>query len=384
MALPSPVDFPGSPVARAMQQPFLLGLFLPIQSGGWSPSSLQRSTSWEFDYNARLTKRAEELGFDLAFGLAQWIGKGGTGGEIRFREQSLDPFITATSLAAMTRRIILISTVHILYGPWHPLYLAKFGATIDHISNGRWGLNVVTGFVPSEARMFGEEPLAHDKRYAMASEFTEMMKLLWASDENLTIIGEHWRLIEAFVTPKPRYGRPLLVNATGSSAGIAYAAEHSDLVFITSPGGGHVDAAIAALPKHNDEIKAKAVERGRQVRTIINPMIICRPSETEARAYYDAIVAAADVAAIEGFLGRRASGDARGWKTDLGAYRAVGGNMQIVGDPKQIVERFVQLKEAGCDGVQLTFFDFAPDLEFFGREVIPLMTKAGLRTACGS
>src|SRR5262249_41360361 len=293
-----------------------------------------------------------------------------------FREQSLDPFITATSLAVITQRIILISTIHILYGSWHPLYLAKFGATIDHISHGRWGLNVVTGFVPSEARMFGNEQIAHDMRYVMASEFTEMMKALWASNENLSVEGQYWRLIDAFVTPKPRYGRPLLVNATGSPAGIAYAAKHSDLVFITSPGGGHVDAAIAALPAHNAEIKNKAREFGREVRTIINPMIICRPSEKEARDYYDAIVAAADVQAIEGFLGRRAGGDAKGWKTDLGAYRAVGGNMQIVGSPEQVVERFVQLKKAGCDGVQLTFFDFAPDLELFGREVIPLMQRA--------
>jgi FMNH2-dependent dimethyl sulfone monooxygenase len=105
-------------------------------------------------------------------------------------------------------------------------------------------------------------------------------------------------LIEAFVTPKPQFGRPLLVNATGSPAGIAYAAKHSDLVFITSPAGGHVDAALASLPKHN-EIKLKAAEAGREVRTIINPMIICRQTEREARDYYDAIVAAADVGAIE-------------------------------------------------------------------------------------
>lgn len=362
-----------------MKQPMLLGLFLPIQSGGWSPSRLPRSTSWEFDYNARLTQRAEELGFDLAFGLAQWMGKGGTGGTIHFREQSLDPFITATSLAVITQRIILISTIHILYGSWHPLYLAKFGATIDHISHGRWGLNVVTGFVPSEARMFGNEQIAHDTRYVMASEFTEMMKALWASNENLSVEGQYWRLIDAFVTPKPRFGRPLLVNATGSPAGIAYAAKHSDLVFITSPGGGQVDAALAALPKHNDEIKGKAAELEREVKTIINPMIICRSTEQEARAYYDSIVAAADVEAIEGFIGRRLSGDAKGWKTDLGAYRAVGGNMQIVGSPAQIVERFLQLKKAGCDGVQLTFFDFAADLEVFGSEVLPLMKQAGLR-----
>jgi FMNH2-dependent dimethyl sulfone monooxygenase len=375
----SPTDFPDSPLARVMKQPMLLGLFLPIQSGGWSPSRLPRSTSWEFDYNARLTQRAEELGFDLVFGLAQWMGKGGTGGTIHFREQSLDPFITATSLAVITQRIILISTIHILYGSWHPLYLAKFGATIDHISHGRWGLNVVTGFVPSEARMFGNEQIAHDTRYVMAGEFTEMMKALWASNENLSVEGQYWRLIDAFVTPKPRFGRPLLVNATGSPAGIAYAAKHSDLVFITSPGGGQVDAALAALPKHNDEIKSKAAELEREVKTIINPMIICRSTEQEARAYYDSIVAAADVEAIEGFIGRRLSGDAKGWKTDFGAYRAVGGNMQIVGSPTQIVERFLQLKKAGCDGVQLTFFDFAADLEFFGSEVLPLMKQAGLR-----
>ncbi len=375
----SPLAFSDSPLVRIMKQPFLLGLFLPIQSGGWSPSSLPRSTSWDFDYNARLTQRAEALGFDLAFGLAQWMGKGGTGGEIRFREQSLDPFITATALATITQRIILISTIHVLYGPWHPLYLAKFGATIDHISGGRWGLNVVTGFVPSEARMFGNEQIDHDRRYEMATEFTEMMKALWASPENLTLEGRHWRLMDAFVTPKPRYGRPLLVNATGSPAGIAYAAKHSDLVFITSPGGGHVDAAIAALPKHNTEIKAQAKAFGREVRTIINPMIVCRSTEKEAREYYDSIVAAADVEAIEGFVGRRASGDAKGWRTDLGAYRAVGGNMQIVGSPAQVVEWFLQLKQAGCDGVQLTFFDFAADLDFFGQEVLPLMIQAGLR-----
>ena len=164
-----------------------------------------------------------------------------------------------------------------------------------------------------------------------------------------------------------------------SPAGIAYAAKHSDLVFITSPGGGQVDAALAALPKHNDEIKSKAAELEREVKTIINPMIICRSTEQEARAYYDSIVAAADVEAIEGFVGRRASGDAKGWKTNLGAYRAVGGNMQIVGSPTQIVERFLQLKKVGCDGVQLTFFDFAADLEFFGSEVLPLMKQAGLR-----
>ena len=68
-------------------------------------------------------------------------------------------------LSAITDRILLISTIHVLFGPWHPLQLAKFGATIDHISGGRWGINVVTGYAPREARMFGGEHIEHNSRY---------------------------------------------------------------------------------------------------------------------------------------------------------------------------------------------------------------------------
>src|ERR1700760_3627134 len=68
----TPDQFPESPFPRAIRQPLIVGLFLPVQSGGWSASLLPRTTDWTFDYNAALTRRAEELGFDLVFGLAQW------------------------------------------------------------------------------------------------------------------------------------------------------------------------------------------------------------------------------------------------------------------------------------------------------------------------
>ena len=76
------------PLQEATRNPLMLGLFLPIQSGAWSPSMAPRGTSWRFDYNAQCTIRAEEFGFDLVFGLAQWMGKGGYGGEMKFRESS--------------------------------------------------------------------------------------------------------------------------------------------------------------------------------------------------------------------------------------------------------------------------------------------------------
>jgi alkanesulfonate monooxygenase SsuD/methylene tetrahydromethanopterin reductase-like flavin-dependent oxidoreductase (luciferase family) len=76
------------------------------------------------------------LGFDLVFGLAQWLGKGGYGGDMHFREHEVDPIIANAALAALTKSIVLINTVHVLYA-WHPLHLARFGTAIDHSSGGR-------------------------------------------------------------------------------------------------------------------------------------------------------------------------------------------------------------------------------------------------------
>ena len=376
-----PGDDAESPLSRALRQPLMVGLFLPIQNGGWTPSTLPRTTTWSFDYNAALTRRAEALGFDLVFGLAQWTPKGGHGGETHFRETSIDSFMTVSALAAITSRILLISTIHVLYGPWHPVHLAKFGATLDHISGGRWGANIVTGHIPREAAMFGMVRPDHSSRYEMADVFTTRLEQLWAATENLSVGGPYWAMQEAFVTPKPLYGRPVLVNATGSQEGIAFAAKHSDIVFITSPSGNQMSHAVESLPSHTARIRAAAAETGRQVRTIINPMVVCRPTEKEAIEYRDAILDAADVGAVEGFAAVSRGGDAVAWRDMKRLNRALGGNLHVVGSPEQVVEHFISLKKAGCDGVQLTFYDFAPDLEYFGEAVLPLMHQAGLRVS---
>ncbi|MBN3728913.1 LLM class flavin-dependent oxidoreductase [Burkholderia sp. Ac-20379] len=376
---PSPADFPDSPVSRVFAQPLMLGLFLPIQAGGWSASTLPRGTDWSFDYNAALVEKAEALGFDLVFALSQWLPKGGYGGV--FNGQALDSFMTLAALTARTERIILAATSHVLYGPWHPLHFAKFTATLDHISKGRWGINVVTGHRAIEHEMFGWQRIEHDHRYAMAAEFLDAVKQLWVQPENFSFTPElsRWKLGEAFVTPKPRYGRPLLINATGSDAGIEFAARYSDVVFITSPGGPTLEAALDSVPAHAARVKAAAAAHGRRVRTLLNPMVICRETAAEAREYRDAIVAHADEGSFHRF-----DSDARAWRGGAeerakAEHRALGGNMSIVGSPEEVADAIVRLHAAGVDGVQLSFYDFAPDLDLFGRRVLPLLREAGLR-----
>ncbi|XYD12454.1 LLM class flavin-dependent oxidoreductase (plasmid) [Methylobacterium sp. NMS12] len=299
-------------------------MFLPIQDGGWTPSRLPRTTTWTFDYNAKLTRRAEDLGFDLVFGLAQWAGKGGYGGETKYREISLDSFMATAALAATTTRILLISTIHVLYGPWHPVHLAKFGATLDHISGGRWGMNLVTGYAEREPLMFGMRKIEHDRRYEMADVFATRLEQLWSGEENLTVDGPFWAMDDAFITPKPRFGRPVMVNAGGSPPGIAYGARHSDLMFVTSPAGNQLEDALESVPPHVAAIRKAAEAQGRRLRTIINPMIICRDTEREAIAYRDAIEAAADQVAVDNFAEHGRRGDAQSWKGQRRAHRAIG------------------------------------------------------------
>ncbi|HEY0123699.1 MAG TPA: LLM class flavin-dependent oxidoreductase [Rhizobium sp.] len=374
----APTDFPESPLSQALKQPVLLGLFLPIQAGGWTQSTLERSTDWRFDYNKALTLRAEELGFDLVFALSQWLPKGGYGGV--FDGQALDSFVSIAALAGLTKKIMLISTMHVLYGPWHPLHLAKFGATLDHITGGRWGINVVTGHRAVEHEMFGWPRIEHDKRYDLAAEFLEVVQRLWSDTENFSYEGESsWKLGGGFVTPKPTYGRPILVNATGSDAGIAFAGRYSDIVFITSPTGADIDSALQSLPAHTKRVKDAATGVGRTVRTLLNPMVICRPTEKEAWALADRIVDHADRRSPQGF--QSLNSDAHAWKgrDAEDPYRFIGGNIRVIGSPEQVVDQFLKLKAAGVDGLQLSFFDFRDDLDFFGSDVLPLMKQAGLR-----
>ncbi|ALK33948.1 LLM class flavin-dependent oxidoreductase [Burkholderia plantarii] len=375
----SPADFPDSPVSRVFAQPLMLGLFLPIQAGGWSASTLPRTTDWSFDYNAALVQQAEALGFDLVFALSQWLPKGGYGGV--FDGQALDSFMTLAALTARTERIVLAATTHVLYGPWHPLHFAKFTATLDHISKGRWGINVVTGHRALEHEMFGWPRIEHDHRYTLAAEFLDAVQQLWAQPDNFSYqpARSSWRLGEAFVTPKPRYGRPLLINATGSDAGIAFAARYSDVVFVTSPGGPTLDAALRTLPAHTARVKAAAAAHGRRIRTLLNPMVICRETAAEAREYRDAIVAHADAGSFQRF-----DSDAHAWRGGAAEraqaeHRALGGNMSITGSPEEVADAIVRLHRAGVDGVQLSFYDFQPDLALFGRRVLPLLREAGLR-----
>jgi FMNH2-dependent dimethyl sulfone monooxygenase len=121
------------------------------------------------------------------------------------------------------------------------------------------------------------------------------------------------------------------------------------------------------------------VAQGKTVRTIINPHVICADTEKEAFARRQAIIDHADPIALQNFFTMITGGDTVSWKGAVMDDLAVGGNMQMVGTPEQVVGKMLRLHDAGIDGIQVNFYDYLPDLEYFGEKVIPLMKEAGLR-----
>jgi FMNH2-dependent dimethyl sulfone monooxygenase len=108
-------------------------------------------------------------------------------------------------------------------------------------------------------------------------------------------------------------------------------------------------------------------------------MMICRPTREEAFAYRDAIAAGADLESIARYDARHKGGDAQGWPEHVAADRVLGGHVQIIGSPQDVADQLEGLHRGGIDGVQLGFFDYEPELDFFAETVIPILQARGLR-----
>jgi hypothetical protein len=137
---------------------------------------------------------------------------------------------SASSHSAVTKQIAVLSTVHVPVH--HPVLTAKLASTIDHISGGRFGVNIVCGWYKPEMEMFGRDISAHDDRYSAADEWVTFLKRLWQEPQGFDFDGQFYSAKQAFSDPKPLGERPILMNAGGSDRGRAFAAQNCDLAFI--------------------------------------------------------------------------------------------------------------------------------------------------------
>lgn len=208
-----------------------------------------------------------------------------------------DPIPLLSWMGAATKRIGLASTLSVSHH--HPFYAARLWATLDHLSDGRAGWNVVSSLNANQAANFGEERAGTEDRYARAEEFISVCRKLWESwDEDAVTADaatpqfsdpEKVRRIEhqghffrsrgpLNVTRSPQNG-PAILQAGVSEKGRDFAAKHADGIFAIQPNPTNAKA-------YYDSIKSRMVELGRppeHCKLLFGMQPIIGATESEAR-----------------------------------------------------------------------------------------------------
>ena len=165
------------------------GIFMPVASNGFLFSKHAPHYHPTFEQHRRIALLAEKIGIDYLFWMGKWKG---FGGETGFWEQSLEPMTLVSGIAAVTTRIRLLATINPLL--FHPTVAAKMITTIHEVSNGRFGINVVTGNTLDEVEQMGVVPEGYGEyRYGYADEWMEVLYRLW-SEPRVSFDGRFFHL----------------------------------------------------------------------------------------------------------------------------------------------------------------------------------------------
>lgn len=337
-----------------------------------------------------------------------------------------DPLMAVSAMAAVTQHLGFGITVSTTYE--QPYSLARKFTTLDHLTKGRIGWNVVTSINASAARNLGlDRAVPHDERYAIADEFLEAAYRLWEGswEEDAVVAdvdrgiyvdpdkvhpaghdGKYFRVPDPFLCEPSPQRTPTLFQAGASAAGKDFAAKHAEAVFL-------VDPAPAGMKKLTGEIRALAAERGRDpnhIKFMAGLSVVVAPTDEEAQTKFEDLIRHVSIEGtlarqsalmqldfgsididkplefvetdgIRSFLERFTKGDPdRVWTPRQVAERLARslGALTIVGSPTTIADRMEALmEETGIDGFNL--YDNMPlqTMNEFVDLVVPELQRRG-------
>jgi alkanesulfonate monooxygenase SsuD/methylene tetrahydromethanopterin reductase-like flavin-dependent oxidoreductase (luciferase family) len=348
-----------------------LGVFSTNADGGLAITDVPERWKAGWDDNVTAAQIADRAGLEFLLPIARWAG---FGGKNHVREWSFETFTWAAALAASTTRIGIFMTVHVPLV--HPLYAAKSLATVDHVSHGRAGLNIVCGWNPKEFGMFGT-PLV-EKGYDQASEWIRIIEQAYSADQPFDFDGSYYTLKNAVSRPASLQApRPVTMNAAFGGPGRDFASAHCDYLFTTF-------SEIEGAEKHVEDIADRAGKIGRDVGVYTVCHVVCRPTQAEAEDYYERYaVTMADTAAVDAHMAGKKefsqSHDTDAYDRYRKRFAGGAGSFPLVGTPEKIVEDMIAISNRGYAGIALSFANYTHELPYFCDSVLPLLRKAGLR-----
>lgn len=257
-------------------------------AAAWRHPSTTPELTFEFEYYKNIALTAERGLLDSLFMADGYVGTG----------RRLEPFTLLSALAAVTKHIGLIGTVGTTYNV--PFHVARKFASLDRISGGRSGWNIVTGHTDETAFNFGKDShLEHSERYKWAEEFVEVTKLLWDSWEEEALVfdkekgiqfdetkiheihyqGQVYKVKGPLNIPRPPQGYPVLVQAGSSESGKELAARTAEVIFTAQP-------TLAEGQAFYTDVKSRLAKYGRSPEQLLilpgfSPILGDTPAEAQ-------------------------------------------------------------------------------------------------------
>jgi FMNH2-dependent dimethyl sulfone monooxygenase len=369
------LDLQSERIALYSENAVKIGFFGPNCSSGIAATKVPERWSGSWDDNLRLARMLDAAGIEFMLPVARWKGWGGV---TNFEQHTFETITWAAGLLSATDRITVFGTVH---APLvHPVFAAKQFVTVDHMSRGRFGLNVVCGWNQDEFEMFGLQQRAHDDRYQHGSEWMDVIRKLWSTAPPSDFDGTYFQLADVVAEPKP-YGesRPVVMNAGSSPAGKAFALAQADCLFTPLRDLESGAANVRAL-------KDEARGLGRDVDLYTNVHIVCRPTNAEANDYYTYFANDnADWGAVEhmhdiGTKNQQSFTSAGAFERQKMRFAAGYGGYPLVGDPDTVAAEIARISAAGFTGFAAGLVNYVDEFPYIHAELLPRLQRLGLRS----
>ncbi|MBP0579709.1 LLM class flavin-dependent oxidoreductase [Labrys sp. LIt4] len=414
-----------------MARQLRLGAFMrpaSIHTGAWRYPGAWPDANFNFAHLKHLAQRLESARFD-AFFMADHLAVLNMPVEALKRSHtvtSFEPFTLLSALSAVTEHIGLVATASTTFDA--PYHVARRFASLDHLSGGRAGWNIVTTSNPDAALNFGlDDHVGHDERYRRAREFYDVVTGLWDSwaddafirdvesglyfdPDKLHVLahkGEHLSVRGPLNIARPVQGWPVIVQAGSSEPGRQLAAETAEAVFTAPPN-------LTEGRRFYADVKGRMARLGRDrdhMKILPAAFVVVGDSVEEAKAkrarldslvHYDSAVASLSIA-----LGHDASGfdpdgrlppipetnasksgrervlqlaESEGLTVRQLAQRLGGyAGLAFVGTPASIADEMAEwLESEGSDGFNVMFPYLPGGLDDFVDKVVPVLQERGL------
>ncbi len=356
---------------------FKLGVFSANCDGGLTMSLAPERWRANWDDIVAMSQLADAAGLEFILPVAKWRGYQG---KANIYGRSFETLTHGAALGALTQRIAIFSTVHVPIVT--PAFGAKAIATIDHISHGRAGLNIVCGWNQAEFDLHGVT-IDPDTRYDHGLEWFQIWSRMLQGGAEFDCDGRFFKLKHLSTDPvSVQRPWPVVMSAGFSPRGRDFAARAADALFLNVTDLDQVPALLADVHDH-------MARHDRTISVFTMGHVVCRPTRQESEDFFHYF--AEDMADTDGqdyyrrTRGTTTQNVARPFETRFtrdsgkrfaGAYP---GSYPFVGAPDDVAVEMARMSATGLAGCTVAFVDYLKEIPYFVQEVLPRLEALGLR-----